>query len=284
MMTPKKPAMADLSGGKRDRHPDNTDSPVTTPDARDAKLSRWDPDGAEDNNANDKEIMEDCDFVDFTESDSKKPSADKEHVVDLTANHALIKAGGLEHGDDDDEEAHSPKKLFSDLFKEGDADVEAKDEIASDKETVETDKKDHELTIKHKHEKIDHNIKKTIDANKEKTEKKNHNNNKNKNDNNNNNNNNDEEDDEEDDDDEGDPTQGLKVLDLTSPKRLTSKWKGLDKMSKELSPYLSLHRHQAKEEMAKALKHFDKDPDTITTRDEWVKVFSSAHTAVGRCW
>jgi hypothetical protein len=38
MMTPEKAAMADMSGGKRDRRSDNSDKPVTTPNTRDAKL------------------------------------------------------------------------------------------------------------------------------------------------------------------------------------------------------------------------------------------------------
>ena len=97
-----------MSGGKRDRRSDNTNSPATTPNTREAKLSCWDP-NAGDCNENDKETTEDDDLENLDDVDSKKPSADEERVVDLTANHALIKAGGLEHGDDDDEEAQTPK-------------------------------------------------------------------------------------------------------------------------------------------------------------------------------
>ena len=76
-MNPETATMADMSGGKRDRHSDDTDSPGTSPNNRDSKLSCWDADGAS-GKENDEETAEkDKDTAEHppaTDTNAKIPS------------------------------------------------------------------------------------------------------------------------------------------------------------------------------------------------------------------
>jgi hypothetical protein len=125
MMTPEKVAMADISGGKRDRRSDDADQPNTTPNTRLTELSCWDEDGATGKDTT-VEMMknEEVPFLDPpktvnkalgqvqngmlpTDSVNAGPGAE---IFDVDA---LICSGGLEIDDDEIVPGNTPQKLFS---------------------------------------------------------------------------------------------------------------------------------------------------------------------------
>jgi hypothetical protein len=103
MMTPEKATMAEMAGAKRDRHSDNTDnlSPCLA-NTRETKLSCWDGNAA--NGKGDvKETMED-DHNREIDADDQQMSTEKEEIINIDADDDLTKAGGLEEGQDNEDE------------------------------------------------------------------------------------------------------------------------------------------------------------------------------------
>ena len=117
-MTPEKPTMADMSGGKRDRISDCTDKPPSTPNTRDNKLLCND-DKVAIGKGNDGKIVEIEDKLDSvkigTDDDDVVASfvkpAQKE-VIDVDDLDSLIASGGLEHSPRSDIAKNVRKTLF----------------------------------------------------------------------------------------------------------------------------------------------------------------------------
>jgi hypothetical protein len=124
MMTPEKVAMADISGGKRDRRSDDTDQPNTTPNTRLTKLSCWDEDGATGKDITVEMRKNEEGPLDYSKIANKDlgqaqngmlPTASTNagpgaEIIDVDA---LISSGGLEIDDDEIFPGTTPKKLFS---------------------------------------------------------------------------------------------------------------------------------------------------------------------------
>jgi len=117
-MTPEKPTMADMSGGKRDRISDHTDKPPSTPNTRDTKLLCNDDKVAIGKEKEGKlvEIEEKLDSVkistvdDVVDASSVQPA--QKDVIDVDDLDSIIASGGLENSPGSDIGKHTPKTLF----------------------------------------------------------------------------------------------------------------------------------------------------------------------------
>jgi hypothetical protein len=118
MMTPEKPTMVDMSGGKRDRSSDHTDKPATTPNTRDTKLL-CDDDMEAIGKGNEGKLVEIeqkpnsaviCNDDDGVTSAFVKP--DQKEVIDVDDLDSIIASGGLVESPGSDTDEHVPKTLF----------------------------------------------------------------------------------------------------------------------------------------------------------------------------
>jgi hypothetical protein len=124
MMTLEKVAMADISGGKRDRRSGDTYQPNTTPNTRLTKLSCWDEDGATGKDITvemrkNEEGPLDCSKIANKDLGQAQigmlptASTNAGHGAEIIDVDALISSGGLEIDDDEISPGTTPKKLFS---------------------------------------------------------------------------------------------------------------------------------------------------------------------------